>query len=480
MSILWGSSGAAVLATCVAIAAAQPPTPTAETTRPSTGGLRATAVLGDEVARASLRDARFQRQTEPLGAVVPSVLAVKFDASYSPAAVQAMALDHGATRLEQPAFADFVLLRFDPDQDLMDVAATLSREPGVIYAEPVPYARALYRPNDPLYQYQWNLQQLDMERVWDLNQRRAQSVVVAVIDSGAAYMTTGPEYLQAPDLAGTTFVTGRDFIWDDDTPIDYDGHGTHITGTIAQSTGNTLGVAGIAFNASIMPIKVLDNEVDELLGAPHRGDAALAAQAIRFAADHGAKVINLSLTIGSNPSTPLRDALQYALDKGAFISIAGGNSGTQGSPPSYPAVYAKDMEGVVAVAATEFRRERAPYSNANDYIEIAAPGGDVRADRNGDGLVDGVIQQTIDFDAFLVTGTFTNFVYDPFQGTSMAAPHVAGLAALLIGQGLTDPRAIEAAIKRFASDLGPAGRDDEYGYGLINPRATLRGLGLAR
>jgi serine protease len=480
MSIPWGSIGVAVLTASVAIVSAQPPAPAAETTPPSAARARGMAVLADEAGRASLRDARLQRDIEPLGAIVPSVLAVKFEASYSAAAVQAMALDHGATRVEQPAFADFMLLRFGPDDNLADVAATLAREPGVIYAEPVPYARALYRPDDPLYQYQWNLQQLDMERVWDLNRGGDRSVIVAVVDSGAAYKTTGPEYAQAPDLAATTFVTGYDFIWDDDSPIDYDGHGTHVTGTIAQSTGNTLGVAGMAFNASIMPIKVLDNEVDEFLGAPHRGDAALAARAIRFAAEHGAKVINLSLTIGSNPSTPLRDALQFALDQGAFIVIAGGNSGAQGSPPSYPAVYAKDMDGVIAVSATEFRRQRAPYSNANDYIEIAAPGGDRTADRNADGIPDGVIQQTIDFDAFLITGTFTNFLYDPFQGTSMAAPHVSGLAALLIDQGITNPRALEAVIKRFATDLGPAGRDDEYGYGLINPRGTLRGLGLAR
>jgi serine protease len=480
MSIPWGSVGVAVLAAGAVVTSAQPPASTAAPPVLSAQRSRAMTALADEAVRASMREARFERDREPAGSVVPSVLAVKFDASYSAAAVQALAQDHGATGLDQPPFADFVLLRFGADESLVDVAATLAREPGVIYAEPIPYARALYRPDDPLYQLQWNLQQLDMERVWDLNRGGAQSVIVAIVDSGAAYTTTGPDYAQAPDLARTTFVAGYDFIWDDETPVDYEGHGTHVTGTIAQSTGNAVGVAGIAFNASVMPIKVLDNEVDEILGAPHRGDAALVAQAIRFAADHGARVINLSLTIGSNPSTPLRDALQYALDKGAFLVIAGGNSGRQGSPPSYPAVYAKDMDGVIAVSATEYRRQRAPYSNANDYIEIAAPGGDVTADRNADGQPDGVIQQTIDLDAAFATGIFSSFLYEPMNGTSMAAPHVSGLAALLIDQGVTNPKAIEAALKRFATDLGPAGRDDEYGYGLINPRATLRGLGLAR
>ncbi|MBK5298636.1 MAG: S8 family serine peptidase [Vicinamibacteria bacterium] len=116
----------------------------------------------------------------------------------------------------------------------------------------------------------------------------------------------------------------------------------------------------------------------------------------------------------------------------------------------------------------------------NDYVEIAAPGGDTTEDLNGDGYADGVLQQTIDFDAFLLTGRFDQFAYLFANGTSMASAHVAAMGALLVDQGVTDPKAVEAAIKRFATDLGPAGRDNEYGYGLINPRATLRGLGLAQ
>jgi serine protease len=286
-------------------------------------------------------------------------------------------------------------------------------------------------------------------------------------------------YQQAPDLAGTTFVSPRDFIWDDDQPLDFDGHGTHVTGTIAQSTNNNLGVAGIAFNASIMPVKALHSELDLLLGAPNLGTSALVAQAIRYAAENGAKVINLSLG-GEVVSTAERDALQFAVDRGAVVVVAAGNSGEMGSPAEYPAAYAKDIEGVVAVAATDFSRTRAPYSNSNDYVELAAPGGDLDKDLNGDGFADGVVQQTIDFEAFLITGRFDQFRYVFFNGTSMAAPHVAGLSALLIDQGVTDPKAVEAALKKFATDLGPPGRDNEYGYGLINPRATLRGLGLAR
>lgn len=433
----------------------------------------------DASLRARVAEARQAAADSIPSPLVPGLVAVKFTEATDPVTVAALAADHRATRITRPAFADFYLLTVGPDDDAVSVAHALAGQPGVVYAEPVGRVRAHYRPNDPLYQYQWNLQQLEFERTWDINTGGASSVIVAVVDSGIAYKAQGSTDAQAPDLAGTTFVPGYDFIWDDDNPLDFDGHGTHVTGTVAQSTNNNLGVAGIAFNTSIMPIKALDGDLDVLLGAPNTATTAVVAQAIRFAAEQGAKVINLSLG-GPAPSIILRDAVQFAVDRGAVVVISAGNAGDQGSPTDYPAAYAKDIEGVIAVAATDYAGSRASYSNVNDYVELSAPGGDTTADRNGDGFADGVLQQTIDFDAFLLTGQFTSFTYLFADGTSMSAPHVAGLAALLVDQGITDPKAIEAALKRFATDLGPAGRDDEYGYGLINPRATLRGLGLAR
>ncbi|MBE3072335.1 MAG: S8 family serine peptidase, partial [Acidobacteria bacterium] len=120
-----------------------------------------------------------------------------------------------------------------------------------------------------------------------------------------------------------------------------------------------------------------------------------------------------------------------------------------------------------------------PYSSIQDYVELAAPGGNTKVDLNGDGYVDGVVQQTYD-SAYVSLGIFNRFGYILYQGTSMAAPHVSGLAALLMDQGITSPAAIEAAMKRYATDVGPAGRDNETGYGVINPKDTLRGLGLRR
>ena len=219
-------------------------------------------------------------------------------------------------------YADFVVVTLADGVDVVEAAARAAAEPGVVYAEPLARRYASYRPNDPLYEFQWNLQQLDLERAWDINTGASNAVVVAVIDSGVAYVNQGA-FAQAPDLAGTRFVPGYDFIWDDDTPVDLDGHGTHVTGTIAQTTNNATGTAGFAFNVSIMPIKAISGEWDDILGSPNVGTSATVAQAIRFAADHGAKVINLSLG-GFDASTAERDAVVYAVDKGVGRGRGGG------------------------------------------------------------------------------------------------------------------------------------------------------------
>jgi subtilisin family serine protease len=178
-------------------------------------------------------------------------------------------------------------------------------------------------------------------------------------------------------------------------------------------------------------------------------------------------------------------AIQYAVSRGAFIAVSAGNDYERGNPVEAIAQAAAPVEGAMVVAAVGRGLRRAYYSGVHDYVEIAAPGGDTRSG----GTAAAIYQQTFDAaftDLFLEPPSrygaprFDVFADRAFQGTSMAAPHVSGLAALLFSQGITSPAAIEAAIKRFATDLGATGRDDEYGYGLINPRATLRGLGLLK
>jgi serine protease len=408
---------------------------------------------------------------------VPGHIVVKFAADVSPQAMSTMTAEIGGHAVHGVSHADFVYVDIAAEADPVAAAARMARKPGVVYAEPDARVFTMFHPNDPLYRYQWNLQKIDMERTWDINRGAKSSIIVAVIDSGVAFEDKGA-FAQAPELKGVPFVSPYDFVWDDAEPLDFDGHGTHVTGTIAQATNNDQGVAGMSFNVSIMPIKAIYTDWDAELGAPFPFGASTVARAIRYAADNGAKVINLS--IGSfAPNTATLESMEYAIGKGAFIAAAAGNEGDVGNSPVWPAAYAKDLDGAVAVAAVDFDLARAFYSNANDYVEIAAPGGDVTADRNEDEFGDGIVQQTLDFDA-AAAGVFNQFVYVFEEGTSMATAHVSGLAALLMDQGITDPKAVEAVMKAFATDVGTAGRDDETGYGVINARATIRGLGLRK
>jgi serine protease len=409
--------------------------------------------------------------------VAPGRVLVKtIDGAASPT-LQALTAHLGARSISQPSNADFSVVTLAPDADVVAAAAQLAAQPGVLYATPDPVAFLTYVPNDPDYRYQWNFQRIGMERAWDINPGANAEMVVAILDSGMAYLDQGP-YRQAPDLAGATIVAPHDFIWDDDTPVDLDGHGTHVAGTIGERTGNHVGTAGMAFNVAFMPLKVIDGPWDQAMGAPNEGTASLLAIAIRYAADHGAKVINMSLGFDQDVP-PVKDAILYAIDKGAFVAAAAGNSGDAGSGLVYPAAYAPSVRGLMAVGAVDVNFNRAYYSNSNDYVEIAAPGGDITADVNQDGYGDGILQQTIDPD-LAREGTFDQFGYFFFQGTSMATPHVAGLAALLMNQGVTDPKAVEWAIEHFATDVGAPGRDNDTGFGVINPRNTLRGLGVSR
>lgn len=325
----------------------------------------------------------------------------------------------------------------------------------VEYAEPNYLARAFMIPNDPYYKYQWHLKAIGLESAWNISS--GLGVVVAVIDTGAAYenytQNKRNKYYRAPDLAGVSFAPGYDFVNNDTHPNDDNGHGTHVTGTVAQRTNNTLGAAGTAFRATIMPIKVLDKN-----GAGTYSDVA---DGIRWAADHGAKVINLSLG-GPVPATYLEEAVSYAYGKGVTIVAAAGNNSS--SSVSYPAAY---DAFVIAVGAVRYDKTLAYYSNYGTSIDLVAPGGDTRVDQNKDGYGDGVLQQTF-------SGAFNRFGYFFYQGTSMAAPHVAGTAALIISKGVaTTSDSVRTVLESTADDLGAPGRDDTYGRGFINAAAAV-------
>jgi serine protease len=434
---------------------------------------------------------------------------VKFRPGFGPARqARALSVVRGVQGTARTRWiGDTLHVRAEAETDSEGLSEVLSRQPEIEWAHPNYFYRFQSVPNDPSYSRQWNLDLINMPSAWDITGTRSGGVTVAVIDSGVTTtnasqvfpLWTGTRiaffsipFRQNPDIGATRYGTSRDFVFWAGPVLDMDGHGTHVAGTVLQETNNGLALAGVASHARLMALKACFSYWDlrilvSFFGIPgfvdpNNGggcDTAAAVAAIRYAADNGAQILNLSIG-GPFPAPAYLDAIQYAVQRGVFIAIAGGNEFEEGNPISYPAAYAAMVDGAMSVAAVNRSRGRASYSNTGSHIEIAAPGGDVR-----DGGATGVIYQAglfdPDFDPFnVVVPRFDRYYDQPKQGTSMASPHVAGVAALLYAQGITNPAAIEAAIRRFAVDLGPQGRDNEYGFGLIDARAALRGLGVAR
>lgn len=347
--------------------------------------------------------------------------------------------------------------------------------PDVLYAEPVMINRIFWTPNDPLFSYQWHYDayHLDMPAAWD-KERGSSSVIVAIIDTGIAYedysipsyelyevSSNDGYYHLAPDLTSTQFAAGYDFIHDDSHPNDQYSHGTHVAGTVAQATNNGVGVAGMAPNCKLMPVQVLD-----YTGS---GPADVIADGIMWAADNGADVINLSL--GGEPGAQSQvehDAIIYATNKDVVVVAAAGNQAV--GELSYPGGF----EECIGVAALDYNYDLSPYSQWGPGLDISAPGGNTAADENNDGYADGILQCTY---AIGGDGSYgaqvDSFAYMFYQGTSMATPHVAGLAALLISHGITGVQNVKNAIYSTAMDLGASGYDTYYGYGAIDPVAAL-------
>jgi serine protease len=382
---------------------------------------------------------------------------VKFQPDVSPADRRHIVQQSGCSTGRQCDPGQFQLVRILPEETPERIIEIFQAHQAVQYAEPDYFARATFLPDDSFFSFQWNLGNattggIQMEAAWDIQQGDP-NVIVAILDTGVAYEDFD-SFVQAPDLAHTAFVPGYDFVNDDSHPNDDQGHGTHVCGTIAQSTNNGMGVAGVAFGCSIMPVKVL--------GADGIGDHFAIAQGIYFAIEHGARVINMSLG-GPDDSQTLRAAVAEAHRQGITFVCAAGNEFQDGSPTAYPAAY---DDFCIAVGAVRYDMTRAPYSSVGVHVDVVAPGGDLSVDQNDDGYVDGILQQTF-------VDEPGEFAYWFFQGTSMAAPHVAGLAALVASRGITDPNEIRAAIEATAVDLGAPGWDAEYGWGIIDAAAAM-------
>jgi len=346
----------------------------------------------------------------------------------------------------------------------------LNAMPGIEYAEPNYIRRPLFTPNDPYYPFQLHYPQIRLPQAWDItNVSGAGTVIVAVVDTGV--------FLAHEDLAGQ-LVPGYDFISSATNARDGDGidanpddpgdssigasswHGTHVTGTIAAASNNGIGVTGIARDARVMPLRVLG----ELGGTDYDIN-----QALRYAAglsnDSGtvpaqtADIVNLSLG-GAGFSQASQNLYTELYTRGIIVIAAAGNENS--SVPSYPAAY----DNVVSVSALDYQNQRAPYSNFGPSVDVAAPGGNASVDRDGNGYPDGVLSTLVDD----TTGTRDDS-YAFYQGTSMAAPHVAGVAALMkwVYPGLIASEFDTLlASGDLTVDAGTSGRDDIYGYGVID------------
>ena len=282
---------------------------------------------------------------------------------------------------------------------------------------------------DPLLAQQWGLFAIGADHVWTTT--TGQGVIVAVVDSGS-----GPH----PDLA-ENLLPGRSIIGtvesQDGKDIDASGHGTHVAGIIAAVANNGIGGSGVAPNAKILPIQVLDQA--------GQGDARDVAAGVRFAADNGARVINLSLG-GATESSSLTQAITYANDKGVLVVAAAGNGGAA-DKPKWPA----SLDLTLAVTAVDQANNATSFDQRGDYIDLSAPGANIVSTAKGD--------------------------YVTLSGTSMAAGFVAGAAALLFA---AEPRVTNAQVRdillRTATDIGEPGRDVTFGAGLINMVAALAEL----
>ena len=378
------------------------------------------------------------------------------------------------------------VVSLDRGQSVTGAVAALNADPSVEYAVPNYRARASVIWNDPgrsgepggWTDLQWNFigdASVNAPEAWDLARAMGRpggrGAVVAVVDTGVAYKTRG-RFRRAPDLRRKTFVRGKDFVDRDNRPHDAFGHGTHVAGTIAQRVNNGIGVTGLAYNAKIMPVRVLDENGE--------GGAYEISRGIRWAAKHGADIINLSLEF--DPSITARQvpdiirAIRFAHRKGVVVVAAAGNESD--ANVAYPA----RARYAISVGGTTEHLCQADYSNSGRGLDLVAPGGgnDVA---NTDNPRDAqycqpslsgrdIYQQTF------VRNPRTFGLPGGYQGTSMAAPHVSATAALVIGTRRLGknpkPGRVAAHLRTTARDLGPDGYDARYGHGLVDAAAALR------
>lgn len=422
-------------------------------------GLLSFPALAQEVPLV-LRTERFTFGDSPRPLFSPDRVIVRFRGAVDEASLKDLAAAAGLELVDRGLHGTFHVFRCP--SDLVDATvAWFAAQPGVDYAERDALVHTT--TNDTYWPLQWSFFNqgaasgttvsnfgVKAEQAWAQG-ATGSGVTVAVIDSGVAYENFG-SFALAPDLNGRPFVAPYDAVTGDGHANDENSHGTHVSGTIGQVTNNATGCAGIAHGCTIMPVRVLD--------AAGSGSHAWIANGITHAVANGALVLNMSLGGGAGSAT-LQNAVVVAANAGRTICAATGNTSRKGV--QYPAAYSQ----CIAVGATRFDGTRSRYSTYGTGIDVVAPGGDTSVDQNGDGYADGILQQTF------ASGAPTSFGYYFFQGTSMATPHVAAIAALVRQRYPAWTAAqVRSRIESTCRDRGTAGYDTTYGYGLVDAAAA--------
>jgi len=419
-----------------------------------------------------------------LGALLPAAAASAAPAAHAPGEV--------IVRLEGQRVSH--TLDLPPGVGVGQATAALRRNPAVSYAVPNYIATASVLPNDSgslrnsrprgWVRRQWNFLPcgslcagggrrvahqsrggINVVSAW----RHANAakhpggagVTVAVLDTGVAYRSLGRRFRRSPDFRASQFVPGHDFVGHDALPLDDNGHGTHVAGTIGEATFNRIGLTGIAYGAKLMPVRVLNQ-----LG---RGKADTIARGIRFAATHGADVINMSFNFACRVPVPdVTKALRFAHRRGIVLVASVGNEGSEicVSPPA-------TEPHVIGVGGTTEGACLGWYSLTGEKVDLVAPGGGFRSSLPcSDESARPVLQVTLRPGSTNLFGIPRDYV-----GTSMSAAHVAGAAALILADRRIlgrspDPDAVTARLESTARDLGAPGPDPAYGAGLIDAGAA--------
>jgi serine protease len=385
------------------------------------------------------------------------------------------------------------VVRLPEGESVTTAIARLRRQPGVAYAVPnyIAHAAGAWYPNDRgrtnrpqgWEKTQWNLLNGNgisaPEAWWNLlvdHHPGGRGVTVAILDTGVAYRNWRG-FRQSPDFRGTRFVSPYDFVNHNRFPLDRNGHGTFVAGVVAEATNNGFGLTGVAYGASVMPVRVLD--------AGGLGDETTIAQGIRYAVNHHAQVINLSLEflpdqVSSGSAIPqIVSALNYAHRRGVTVVGAAGND--EDSQIAYPA----RVRTVISVGATTSDGCLADYSNGGTGLDLVAPGGGSDAimptdpncnpDRNLPSIYQLTLTDPPHWDSFGYPGYYI--------GTSMSSPEVAGTAALMIASGVIgrhpSPQQILARLEETATALGGRKPNHNYGYGLLNAGAATSRVAVA-